>query len=83
MGHENGDRHARKQGPTGATKNHFPQSRVAVEAHDDEVDVMIHRAGEDQLADVGIDCRLAQNGDVDAMSGEPGGNVGARLGAKS
>ena len=44
---------------------------------------MIRRAGEDQLADVGIDCRLAQNGDVDPMSGEPGGNVSAGLGAVS
>ena len=82
MGHENGDRHARKQGPTGATKNHFPQSRVAVEAHDDEVYVMVRRAGEDELADVGIDRDL--RGTVTSMpSGEPGGNVGARLGAMS
>lgn len=44
MGHENGDCHARKQGPTGAIKNHLPQSRVAVEAHDDEVDVVIRRS---------------------------------------
>ena len=83
MGHENGDRHARQQGPTGPTKNHFLQPRVAVEAHNDEVAAMIRRARQDHLANIGIGGHLTLDGDVGAMSGEPGRNVGARLGAMS
>ncbi len=44
---------------------------------------MVRRTRQDHASDVGVSGNVALHGDVDAMSGEPGGNVGARLGAMS
>jgi len=83
VGYENRHRHARQQGSADPTKNHFLQPRVAIKTHNYKIAVVIRRARQDHVTNIGIGSHFKLDGDVDAMSGEPSRNVSARLGSMS
>jgi hypothetical protein len=54
---------------------------MAVEAHHDQVDIVVGGARQDHVPDIGIGCYVALHCHLDAVTRQPCRDVGARLGA--
>ncbi len=56
---------------------------MAVNAHDDEIDIMVRRPGKDNAPDISVGSNIALHCDLNTVSDKPRGNVGPQFGTIS